>query len=630
MEIPNSYMEDEVRNGFFVPSIMKRAWAVELQVLNEVDKVCQRHGISWFADWGTLLGAVRHQGFVPWDDDVDIVMLREDYERFLQVSHELPEGYKILNIRNQKGFWYFLARVVAKPRICFEEEHLKEYNGFPYIAGIDIFVRDYISEDVEKEETYITTAKYVLSVADAIGTPEMQPKKLEDHLVRIEEICGLNIERLQDKEALKTQLYLLVEQLISGVREEESLLITQKIPYAIERQERRWMPKEWYSESIRMPFEYTSIPVPIEYKQVLYREYGDYMKPVQWTGGTHSYPFFRSQREQLEEILDFPIPGYYFSKEMMKRQQQDKKDCLKKNVLFFYKELEDMFSQIKRSIKFGSKSELEDLLIHSQQKAIELGTLIDRVKGDGLKTVGILEEYCEFLFQLYQILDENEEQKCILMDEKNDYFQKLEKSIYLEIIDKKEIVFLSYRAKSWNTWENLYKKAMADPQWDVYVISVPYYEKNYLGEFSGYHNDVKELAQKVSVSEYDSFDFHLHCPECIVIQNPYDEYNMAVSVDRGCYSKTLQGVTECLLYIPYFEMDEFQKGDAAWSMMQYYCNMPGVISADKVFVQSKNMRQLYIDKLTEFAGEETREIWENKIFDKAVLDKGDLSMILKL
>ena len=48
--------------------------------------------------------------------------------------------------------------------------------------------------------------------------------------------------------------------------------------------------------------------------------------------------------------------------------------------------------------------------------------------------------------------------------------------------------------------------------------------------------------------------------------------------------------------------------------------MPGVISADKVFVQSKNMRQLYIDKLTEFAGEETREIWENKIFDKAVLD----------
>ena len=150
MEISNSYLEDEVREGFFVPSIMKRAWAVELQVLEELDKVCQRHGISWFAEWGTLLGAVRHQGFIPWDDDIDVVMFRKDYEHFLQVAHELPEGFKVLNLRTQPGFQYFLSRVVAKPRICFEEEHLEKYNGFPYIAGLDIFVRDYIAADSKR------------------------------------------------------------------------------------------------------------------------------------------------------------------------------------------------------------------------------------------------------------------------------------------------------------------------------------------------------------------------------------------------------------------------------------------------------------------------------------------------
>ena len=84
MEVSNSYLEDEVREGFFVPSIMKRAWTVELQVLEEVDKLCQRHGISWFAEWGTLLGAVRHQGFIPWDDDIDVIRLPMNCRKVLK------------------------------------------------------------------------------------------------------------------------------------------------------------------------------------------------------------------------------------------------------------------------------------------------------------------------------------------------------------------------------------------------------------------------------------------------------------------------------------------------------------------------------------------------------------------
>lgn len=187
MKISNSYLEDEVREGFFVPSIMKRAWAIELEILQEIDKLCQRHGISWFAEWGTLLGAVRHKGFIPWDDDIDIVMMRNDYEHFLRVSHELPEGYKVLNIRNHPDYWYFLAKVVAKPRICFEEEHLEKYYGFPYIVGIDVYVKDYMYAEKQKEEDRITLAKYILKVADSIDTPQMPYDSLLDHLKRKKE-----------------------------------------------------------------------------------------------------------------------------------------------------------------------------------------------------------------------------------------------------------------------------------------------------------------------------------------------------------------------------------------------------------------------------------------------------------
>lgn len=82
ISIPNSYLEDEIRDGFYIPSITKRTWAMELSVLDLIDEICRKHDIKYFADWGTYLGAVRHGGFIPWDDDLDICMHRNEFERF--------------------------------------------------------------------------------------------------------------------------------------------------------------------------------------------------------------------------------------------------------------------------------------------------------------------------------------------------------------------------------------------------------------------------------------------------------------------------------------------------------------------------------------------------------------------
>ena len=99
MQIPYSYLEDEIRDGFYIHGMMKRGWAAAIEILEVVDRICKRYHIPYFADAGSLLGAIRHKGFIPWDDDLDICMKREDYNYFLQVVKcELPEQFKVVNI----------------------------------------------------------------------------------------------------------------------------------------------------------------------------------------------------------------------------------------------------------------------------------------------------------------------------------------------------------------------------------------------------------------------------------------------------------------------------------------------------------------------------------------------------
>ena len=81
MVFTEKFYQAEVIDGVYISAELKRVWAVNLDLLDVFEKFCREHGIRFFLGFGTLLGAFRHQGFVPWDDDVDILMFREDFER---------------------------------------------------------------------------------------------------------------------------------------------------------------------------------------------------------------------------------------------------------------------------------------------------------------------------------------------------------------------------------------------------------------------------------------------------------------------------------------------------------------------------------------------------------------------
>ena len=302
MTFHDTYFEGEERCGFYISPMMKRAWAAQLEILQEIDKICTRHNIEYFADWGTLLGAVRHQGYIPWDDDLDIAMKRGDYTRFLKAaSKELPEGYGILSGETDASWKGTFARVSNGDVIPLTGERLEQFHGFPYTAGIDIFPQDYIPNDKEEEEALLMLFRAAYTLAFDWDKGKLTEEEKIESLKVLEECC--NVKFTEDK-PYKQQLWILTDRIASmyGDTEEEARDIT--LMYKLADEEEFRMPVSCFRKAVRVPFENTTIPVPIDYEQVLTIYYGeDYMTPKR-VGAEHDYPFYKKQRELLLEYYE--------------------------------------------------------------------------------------------------------------------------------------------------------------------------------------------------------------------------------------------------------------------------------------------------------------------------------------
>lgn len=113
-DLRNDFYNKERICGHVVTEKMKRIWAVQLDLLREFKQICEENGLRYFLWSGTLLGAVRHQGFIPWDDDIDVAMPREDYDRFRSLGRQgLKKPYELQTNENDSGI--FQGRSDALP-----------------------------------------------------------------------------------------------------------------------------------------------------------------------------------------------------------------------------------------------------------------------------------------------------------------------------------------------------------------------------------------------------------------------------------------------------------------------------------------------------------------------------------
>ena len=628
------YFENEVREGFFVPSMVKRAWAAELDVLANIDRICTKYGIQYFAEWGTLLGAVRHNGFIPWDDDLDIGMKRTDYERFLEVAYkELPDGYVINNLRNRSDFHLFLARVMNTGHMCFENEYLKNNHEFPYIAGVDIFLIDYVSRDEEKEKNRDTITDYGIVLADYIYERKISQKEAIDGLKNLMEkgfprvdynieyiISWLQNDSVDDKlteyiEKFHQRMYIQAEKLFGAFGEAESDELTQLFPFGLRRKEHRY-PKEYYADSVRLPFENTTIPVPIGYDAMLKRRYGDYMV-IRKDGGGHGYPFYESQQEQLDALMGETLPKYTYN-------EQEKAYSTRQAG----RESEETENFEKLAVEVCEELIACDDPVVAQELAVDFGTMIESLYAEGLPVVNELEHYCELQYEKSSDSEKTNE-KTNVKTYKQEIYNSVEiikQSLQRDIFNLCDAVFIVTKASQWRYVERKCDELL-DSGARVYVVVVPYYHKRFDGslydECFEYEQFVNILGRKtegrtdnrkVKIVRYDEYNMSLHYPDYVYIQNPYDRWDGGESIHPSYYTDYIVNNCKRMIYVPSFVVDDFDVNQyREYHNMACYTLVPGVVRADKVLVQSEQMRDAYIQKLTEWAGEESRLIWEQKL-----------------
>ena len=279
LKIDSDFFNEEERSGFFVSKQRKELWAVEIDLLTQLDRICEKYGLTYCVGAGTLLGAVRHKGFIPWDDDIDVYMLRPDYDRLMGLADEFKEPYFLQNSYTEKN----LLRTYARLRNSQTTGTTKmdQYRILNHGIFIDIFPLDGVSENVrvDRRQYFLNTVQRKLFEAyNASKAPCQEDsisKKLKYPFKKL-----LAEVMIRDK----NRLFSSFERNISRFSV-ESTEIWGNRTIVFECPKSRRPIADW-KNLVRMPFEFIEVPVPVNYDSMLRQQYGDYMKIPENKGGT--------------------------------------------------------------------------------------------------------------------------------------------------------------------------------------------------------------------------------------------------------------------------------------------------------------------------------------------------------
>lgn len=272
-------LNEEVIDGYLVSAETKKLWAVEMDLAKHLLEVCEKHNLKIWATDGTLLGALRHKGFIPWDDDMDFCMMREDYDKLIKIGpKEFKEPYFFQSFYTDEHSWGGITKVRRSDTAIIERgfQYRKDFNRGIFI---DILVMDAVPNDVEGFKRKYRKIKQTRTL-------------LKNYAM----INPRNVPILSKIKHALISIYVLLRNPIRLHKKIEALLASNKLSdcencallefYALEGRDLSKMKlrnKHFFDKTIMLPFHDMLLPVPAGYDELLRVLYGDYMKPVKGT-----------------------------------------------------------------------------------------------------------------------------------------------------------------------------------------------------------------------------------------------------------------------------------------------------------------------------------------------------------
>ena len=230
---------------------------IQMGILDEVHRYCEAHGLRYFLSSGTLIGAVRHKGYIPWDDDIDIYMPRQDYEAFLQSYHDEKGIYRAINPSTESHYYYTFAKVVDQRTHMVE----KETEGYEIGVYMDIFPVDFVTEDMQQRQRIFKQKKLLYKIRRCKIS---NSNPLQSRLAYIVYKCWpMSVRQIERK----------IRQLIVLHTPTPTVCNMTEAGPSI----KGCFPADDIASSVDIEFEGKTYKTMIGYKDYLQRTYGDYM-----------------------------------------------------------------------------------------------------------------------------------------------------------------------------------------------------------------------------------------------------------------------------------------------------------------------------------------------------------------
>ena len=308
IDLPKGFLDEEPRT-LIVSRRRKEVWAVELDLLVQLDRVCKKHGIRYFCDGGTVLGAIRHRGFIPWDDDIDVIMSRSEYEKLNAVAPtEFQHPYFWQTNATDPGS----ARGHAQLRnsettgiLKSEMASGKAFFDFNQGLFIDIFPFDNLPDDPDERRVFRERLRIVKEKIAAIMRLRIPSERLPARLSVPRKIFRfLRVARLRAWERLHgcDALACAIAELDKLARSYNDIRTKEVAPITLDPFHREVLPAHFLDDSTEVDFEFLKIPVLVHHMESLAINYGRNWREHVIGAAAHSGMFVDTNRSYADYL----------------------------------------------------------------------------------------------------------------------------------------------------------------------------------------------------------------------------------------------------------------------------------------------------------------------------------------